>query len=435
MKAKNEVEYAKELIDFLYESPSPFHAVSNIKKELIENGFNELKENDKWSIKKGEKYFVTRNDSAIIGFIAGKGSVCENGFKIIGAHTDSPTFRVKPDPEIVSENSYLKLNTEVYGGAILNTWLDRPLAAAGRVTLKGDNILFPKTKLININRPILIIPNLAIHMNREINKGIELNRQVDMLPVLGLINEHFEKENYLLKLIADEINVKTEDILDFDLILYEYDKGCIIGANNEFVSSSRLDDLEMVHAGLTAMADSKASDSTNVLVCFDNEEVGSSTKQGADSQFLSDTLERIVLAYGGGREDFFRALNRSFMISSDSAHAVHPNKGEKADPTNRPHLNKGPVIKISASQSYTSDSNSCSVYEAVCKKASVPCQKFVNRSDERGGSTIGPISSTHLAMRCVDIGTPLLAMHSIRELCGVLDHFYVEKSFEEFYNI
>lgn len=432
---ERELEYAEELIDFIYKSPTPFHAVYTISDMLRDNGFMELNEEDRWEVQKNGKYFITRNNSALVAFVVGSGVIAKNGFKIIGAHTDSPTFRIKPNPEIVSEGAYLKLNTEVYGGPILNTWLDRPLALAGRVALKGKTALCPKIKLININRPILIIPNLAIHMNRNINKGIELNKQVDMLPVLGLINDNFEKDNYLVKLLASELNVDQEEIIDFDLVLYEYGKGCIMGANNEFVSSSRLDDLEMVHAGVTALVKSNVSEMTNVLVCFDNEEVGSSTKQGADSQFLSDILERIVISFGGDREDFFRALSRSFIISSDAAHAVHPNKGEKADPTNRPHINEGPVIKINANQKYTSESNSIAVYTQICKSAGIPFQKFVNRSDETGGSTIGPISSTHLALRSVDIGTPLLAMHSVRELCGVKDHLYVEKSFEEFYNI
>jgi len=432
---EKELEYAEELIDFIYKSPSPFHAVATIKNMLKDNGFIELSEEDRWEVQKNGKYFVTRNDSALVAFVVGTGVIAKNGFKIIGAHTDSPTFRIKPNPEIVSEGSYLKLNTEVYGGPILNTWLDRPLSIAGRVTLKGNSILCPKTELVNINKPILIIPNLAIHMNRNVNKGVELNKQVDMLPVLGLINESLQKENYLVKTVAQELNVDADDIIDFDLVLYEYNKGCIMGLNNEFVSSGRLDDLEMVHAGLSALTNSNVSEMTNVLVCFDNEEIGSSTKQGADSQFLSDILERIVLSFGGDREDFFRSLNKSFIISSDSAHAVHPNKGEKADPTNRPHMNEGPVIKVNANQKYTSDSSSIVVYAEICKKAEVPFQKFVNRSDEAGGSTIGPISSTHLALKSVDIGTALLAMHSVRELCGVKDHFYVEKSFEEFYNL
>lgn len=430
-----ERELANKLIEFIYESPTAFHAVENVKNILKEKGFQELREEEQWELEKGSKYFITKNGSALIAFTIGNGKLQENGFKIIGAHTDSPTFRVKPSPEMISENSYIKLNTEVYGGPILNTWLDRPLSLAGRVVLKSDNVLFPEIRLVNIKRPIMIIPNLAIHMNRKVNEGIELNKQVDTLPILGLINEKFEKDNYLVKVIAEELQIESKDILDFDLFLYEYDKGSIIGINEEFISSSRLDDLEAVHAGVNALVNTETSEGTNVLVCFDNEEVGSATKQGADSQMLSDMLERIVLALEGDREDFFRALSKSFIISADAAHAVHPNKGEKSDPTNKPLINKGPAIKISASQSYTSDGCSTSVFMTLCEKAGVPAQKFVNRSDERGGSTIGPISSTHLNISSVDIGIPMLAMHSIRELCGVKDHYYVAKVFEEFCKI
>ncbi len=430
-----ELKLAQELIDFIYESPSAFHAADSVTRTLKDNGFNELKEEDKWQLKNGRKYFVTKNASAVFAFVVGTGNPADKGFKLIGAHTDSPSFRIKPNPEMTSENTYVKLNTEVYGGPILNTWLDRPLAVAGRITLKGENLLYPITKLVNINRPILIIPNLAIHMNREVNKGVELNRQKDTLPLLSLINDELEKGSYLLNTVAAELKVSAADILDFDLFLYEFEKGSIIGLNNEFISSPRLDDLAMVHAGIKALISTEASEATNVMACFDNEEVGSSTKQGADSEVLSNLLERIVLSLGGDREDFFRAVSRSFMISADLAHAVHPNSGEKADPVSRPVINKGPVIKLAANQSYTTDSNSAAVYEQICKQAGVPVQKFVNRSDSPGGSTIGPISATHLAIRSVDMGSPILAMHSIRELGGVADHWFAVKSFEEFYKI
>jgi len=432
----NEIKFAQNLIDFIYESPTAFHAVESVKKVLLDNGFKELKEEERWKFEKNGKYFVTKNDSALFAFILGSGSITKKGFRIIGAHTDSPSFRIKPNPEIISENAYIKLNTEVYGGPILNTWFDRPLSIAGRVIVKGENIFYPKTKLVNINKPILIIPNLAIHMNKDVNKGMEINTQKDTLPLVSvIINNELEKENYLLNIIASELKINVEDILDFDIFLYEYEKGKIIGPNDEFISSSRLDDLAMVHAALYAFVNTKESQNFNVLACFDNEEVGSSTKQGANSEILANILERIVLNLGGDREDFFRTIARSFMISSDLAHAVHPNAGEKADPINKPIINKGPVIKLAANQSYTTDADSLAVYEQICKKAEIPVQKFVNRSDARGGSTIGPISSTHINLRCVDMGTPILAMHSIRELGGVLDHTYVSKSFEEFYKL
>lgn len=428
-----ELDFAKELIEFIYRSPTAFHAVDSVSKILRGSGFVELKEEEKWRLEKGGKYYVVKNHSALTAFVMGKRSAHEDGFKIIGAHTDSPTFRIKPKAEMISENYYVKLDTEVYGGPILNTWLDRPLSVAGRVIIKCDNLFTPVTRLVNIERPILIIPNLAIHMNRNINSGVELNKQKDTLPLMGLINDNLERGSYLLREIAKELSIKISDIIDFDLFLYEFEKGTLMGLNNEFISSSRLDDLAMVHSGIVAITRANIANTTNVMACFDNEEVGSTTKQGANSQFLSHVLERIVLSQQGDRESFFRAISKSFMISGDLAHAVHPNMGEKHDPQNRPLINKGPVIKVSANMNYTTDSNSSAVYAQICKKANIPVQWFVNRSDEKGGSTIGPISSSHLDIRSVDIGTPILAMHSIRELGGVLDHTYVTDSFEEFY--
>lgn len=430
-----ELNFAKELIDFLYDSPTAFHAVKNIKDSLENSNFKELKEEDKWNLEKGGKYYTTKNGSALIAFTVGEAEIEEQGFKIIGAHTDSPTFRVKPNSEIILENNYMKLNTEIYGGLIRSTWMDRPLSLAGRVALKGESLLNPELRLVNIKKPILIIPSLAIHMNREANSGGELNPQKDTLPLLAMVTEELEKDNALLNILAEELKINREDIIDFDLFLYEFEKGCIVGLKDEFISSSRLDDLQMVHAGIEALKEAPITQGINVMACFDNEEVGSATKQGADSDMLANILERIVVCLGKGREDFFRALSKSFIISADNAHAVHPNRPEKADPTNRPIVNKGPVIKINANCAYTSDSDSSAVYEAICKKAEVPVQKFVNRSDSRGGSTIGPISSTHLNIRSVDIGNPTLAMHSVREFAGVKDHTYVTKSFEEFYRI
>lgn len=428
-----EVQFAQDMIDFIYESPSQFHAVENLRNRLTAKGFIELGLRDQWKIEQGGKYFVTRNESALIAFVIGNGEIEEEGFRLVGSHTDAPTFRIKPAPEMIADG-YLKLNTEVYGGPILNTWLDRPLALAGRVTLEGDNPIYPEMRLVNINRPILIIPNLAIHMNRKVNEGIELNKQKDMLPMVTVINKEFEKENYLLKLIAEDLSIEPEKIVDFDLYLYEYEKGRIFGINNEFISCGKLDDLAMVHASIEALMDTPAGKATNVAVCFDNEEVGSETKQGAGSPMLKTILERIVTGLGKDREAFFRAIYSSFLISADMAHAIHPNGGEKHDPINKPKLNHGPVIKVSANQLYTTDSDSNTVFETICKRAEVPVQKFVNRSDQRGGSTIGPISSSQLDMRSLDIGNPMLAMHSVRELGGVMDHYYVWKAFIEFYS-
>ncbi|MCJ7687919.1 MAG: M18 family aminopeptidase, partial [Clostridiaceae bacterium] len=331
-----ELEFAQNLIDYIYDSPTAFHAVAKAKEDLSKEGFIEIKEEAKWNLQKGGKYFVTKNDSAITAFVVGTGEIEENGFKIIGAHTDSPSFRIKPSPEMEVDNTYIRLNTEVYGGPILNTWMDRPLAVAGRVTLRSGNILYPETRLVNINKPIMIIPNVAIHMNRDVNTGIELNKQKDTLPLLSMVSGELEKNSNLMNAIATELSVEKKEIIDFDLFLYEYEKGSIIGLHNEFISSSRLDDLAMVHAGIRALCRVEAIEATNVMVCFDNEEVGSSTKQGADSNMLVNVLERITISLDKNREEFLRAIAKSFIISADNAHAVHPNSPEKNDPTNKP---------------------------------------------------------------------------------------------------
>ncbi|MCF6459609.1 M18 family aminopeptidase [Clostridium sp. Cult3] len=430
-----EKDFAKSLMDFIQESPSSFHATSKVEEVLIEKGFKEIKLEDQWNLQKEGKYYIVKNQSALIAFVVGKGEVEEEGFRLIGSHTDAPTFRIKPNPEMTVENKYLKLNTEVYGGPIFNTWFDRPLSLAGRVTIKTDNPLEPEKLLVNMKKPLMIIPNLAIHMNGKVNEGVKINPQTDTLPLVSMIDDKFEKDGFLLKLIAEELDIKVEDILDFELFLYDTEEGSLVGLNEEFISIGRLDDLAMVHAGLYGLVDSQVSQATNVLVCFDNEEVGSTTKQGAASPMLRTALERIALALGKDREDYYRALSKSFLISADMAHALHPNYTGKQDPTNRPVINGGPTIKISARQSYTTDSLSSAIYEGICKSIGVPVQKFVNRSDERGGSTIGPISSTQLDIPSVDIGNPILAMHSIRELGGVLDHHYVYRSFKEFYSL
>ena len=308
-------------------------------------------------INKEGKYYVSKNSSAIIAFVIGKGEIEDDGFRLVGAHTDSPTFRIKPDPEMTVEGKYLKLNTEVYGGPILNTWFDRPLSMAGRVSIKTKNPLKPKELLIDMEKPIMTIPNLAIHMNRKVNEGVKINPQIDTLPLLSTINDKFEKESFILGLIAEKLNIKLEDILDFELFLYGVEKGSLIGLNEEFISIGRLDDLAMVHAGLYGLIDSKVSNATKVLVCFDNEEVGSTTKQGAASPMLRTVLERIAISMGKDKEDYYRALSNSFLISADMAHALHPNYTEKQDLTNRPVINGGPTIKISANQSYTTDSS------------------------------------------------------------------------------
>lgn len=432
MKTK---EFAKNLIDYIYDSPTAFHAVDTSKKILDNNGFRELELNKKWSLEVGGKYYITKNSSAIVAFVVNSDNVDKEGFRIIGSHSDSPTFRIKPHAEMEIENTYLKLNTECYGGPILSTWLDRPLGVAGRVVLKGESILRPIEKIVNLDKPMCIIPNVAIHLNRSMNEGYAYNKQKDMLPLVGLLNDSLEKDDFLLKELAKNLNIDIEEILDFDLFLYEFEKGSLIGPNEEFISTGRLDNLSMAHASLHGLIDAKGVAGVNVVAVFDNEEVGSSTKQGADSNMLLNILERICLSLGKDREEFFEALYSSFIISADLAHAIHPNMTEKHDPTNKPVMGRGPVIKINANQSYTSDAHSIAVYKNICKEAGVDYQEFVNRSDERGGSTIGPISSTHIDIPSVDIGSPILAMHSIRELGSVEDHYSIYKTFNKFYEI
>ncbi|APM37444.1 M18 family aminopeptidase [Clostridium kluyveri] len=429
-----EIEEAKELINYIYESPTAFHAVKNAVNLLKRSGFIEIKEENSWNLKKGEKYFITKNDSALIAFTVGNGEIEKDGFRIIGAHTDSPCFKIKPNADINVENNYIKINTEVYGGPILNTWMDRPLAMAGRIVLKSKDPFYPHTELINIAEPLMIIPNLAIHMNRDVNSGIKLSKQKHMLPLLTLVNNNSKNKHCLIEIICEELSIAKEDILDFDLFLYEFGKGTIMGANREFISSGRLDDLSMVYSGIKSISDTKVKNNTNVMVCFDNEEVGSTTKQGANSPMLLSLLERIAFNLGKNKDQFYRSISKSFMISCDLGHALHPNYIEKSDPANRPIINKGPIIKISASQSYTTDGVSGAIYKSICDRANIPVQIFVNHSDERGGSTIGPISSSHINMTCVDMGIPILSMHSIRELAGVKDYVYAMNSFKTFYN-
>ena len=427
-----EKKLALELLEFIDNSPTAYHASDRVKGILEGEGYLELKESEKWQIEKGGKYYVHKNQSAIIAFEIGRGELETDGFRIIGAHTDSPGFRIKPKAEIIEIDKYIKLNTEVYGGPILNTWFDRPLSLAGRVVIKGSTLLKPEIKLINIDKPILVIPNLAIHMNRNVNEGYPINKQKDTLPILGLVNKKLEEDNYLLNLVSEKIGVPKEGILDFDLFLYEYNKGCLIGIEEELISASRLDDLWMVFAGVKALIDSRKSKATNVMICIDNEEIGSLTAQGADSSFALNILERISLALGKDKEEFYRGLSNSLMISADLAHGVHPNYIEKHDPTNKPLLGNGPVIKIAASGSYSTDAYSSGIFKGLCEDASIPYQTFVNRSDLRGGTTIGPILSSKLSIPVIDMGAALLGMHSIRELASVSDNYNTINLFKAF---
>ncbi len=427
------IKLANSLIDFIDNSPTAFHATNNLVEMFEKESFKKLDLSDSWSLKKGGKYYIVKNGSAIIAFKIGNNPV-ENGFKIIASHTDSPGFRIKPNPEISKESNYISVNTEVYGGPILNTWLDRPLGIAGKVSILGKDLLRPEERLVDLEESI-IIPNLAIHMNREVNKGFKLNPQIHMQPILGMIDKSLREDGLIIDSLSKKLSVDPSDILDFELYLYPKEKGDIIGFNKEFISVPKLDNLAMAYNSAISLIDTEIGSGVQVFVSFDNEEVGSSTKQGAASPLLRYILERIFIGLSKEREDYFRALEKSFIISADMAHAVHPNFLDKTDPTNRPIINKGPVIKIAANHAYTTDSHSASVYEGICKSLEIPVQKFVNRSDLVGGSTIGPISSTQLPISSVDIGNPMLAMHSIRELAGIDDNLYIYKSFNKFYSL
>lgn len=430
------MNHIDSLLHFLDSSPVNFLAVKTISEQLREAGFEPLDACERLGeMKPGRQFFLTKNDSSIYAFRIGTEQLSEAGFRIICAHCDSPTFRIKPNAEMTGEGGIVRLNTEVYGGPIMSTWFDRPLTLAGRVIVRSKDVMKPSTLLLHVKRPLLQISNLAIHFNRQVNDGVKLSKQKDMLPILGIITGELEKGNLLINLICEELKVKPKDILDFDLYLADATPACTFGIHNEFISSGRLDDLSMVHAGLQALLQSgeKMPKVTQVLAIFDNEETGSQTKQGAGSPFLASLLQRIVLAQGGTAEDFHRSIEQAFMVSADNAHAWHPNYSDKYDPTNHPVLGGGPVIKFNAAQKYASDAVSAAVFAGICEKAGVPCQRFVNHSDVAGGSTLGNILASSLPVRGVDMGNPLLAMHSCRETAAASDHLYCIEAFKTFY--
>ena len=415
-----------ELLQFIENSPSPFHAVETISERLDNAGFTRLYEQDDWQLEKGKGYYVCRNYSSVLAFRVPEAGL--PAFNIVASHCDSPTFKIKENPQITT-GPYLTLNTERYGGMIMSTWMDRPLSVAGRLIVREGGTY--TQKLVNIDRDLLIIPNLAIHMDRNMNDGKKFNPQVDMLPLFALKEEGLG----FMATVAKEAGVKEEDIIGHDLFLYNRQKGTVLGANNEFVCSANLDELQCALAsmkGFIAQDDVKAM---SVLAVFDNEEVGSSTKQGAASTFLFDTLNRVVKALGGDENTYRKALAHSFMISADNAHAVHPNQPGISDPTNRPAINKGVVIKYNANQRYTTDAISAAVLKGLLNDLDIPYQTFANRSDIMGGGTLGNISNTKVALNTVDIGLPQLAMHSAYETAGVKDTEDFIKICEAFYGM
>lgn len=428
MEENTFINVSKDMMTFIDRNPSAYHVTAGFRELLDDSGFVSLNEKDRWKLISGGKYYVTRNDSSIIAFRMPVQESFSN-FQIAAAHSDSPAFKVKENPEMVSDNNYVSLNVEKYGGMLMAPWFDRPLSVAGRVVIKEGTVLKPV--LVNVDRDLCIIPNLAIHMNREANTGLNYNAQKDMIPLVG----EAESKGIFDSIVADAAQTDKESVVSRDLFLYNRQPGTIWGADNEFISAPRLDDVMCAYSCMMALIDSDDSNQESVAVCavFDNEEVGSSTKQGADSTFLSDVLMRIALCAGKDNEDYIRACAGSFMLSADNAHAVHPNYPEKADPTNRPHMNKGIVIKYNANQKYTTDAISAAIFKEICKRAGVPTQEFANRSDIPGGSTLGNIANCHVSMNTVDIGLAQLAMHSPFETAGIMDTEYMIKAVKEFY--
>lgn len=414
----------KGLFEFIGSSPSQFHVVEAERQAFLAAGFEELLESKSWKLKAGKNYFVTRNGSSIIAFRMPKKEY--KSFMIMASHSDSPTFRIKEMPEM-KEGHYVKLNTEKYGGMLMAPWFDRPLSIAGRVLVKGKDEL--EIKLVDLDKDICMLPSLAIHMNREANDGYKYNAQKDMLPLISM-NEKFN----LKETVAKHLGVKADDIIGSDLFLYNREKGKVWGAEDEFISCRRLDDLQCSYSSMEGILAAKNSETVIQLhATFDNEEVGSGTKQGADSTFLYDTLVRINESVGGNNSKLLAAIADSFMVSADNAHALHPNYSEKSDPTNKVYMNEGVVVKFNANQKYMTDGLAFGIFSEICKKAKVPFQTFVNRSDVAGGSTLGNISNAHVSINGVDIGLAQLAMHSPYETAGAKDTEYLVKLAKTFY--
>ena len=422
------VETSRKLLQFIAECPSMFHTADAIGRRLEQAGFQRLREQDAWSIQPGGAYYVTRNNSSILAFKVGESLPDGYHFQMTAVHGDSPAYKIKAVPELEGPGEYLRLNVESYGGGIDATWLDKPLSVAGRVFVQtGEGV---QGRPVSLDKDVLLIPNVAIHMNRQINDGYSFNRQVDLCP---LFSAGALKQGDFLRMIAQELGVGPEQILSHDLFLVNRQEGRVWGWADEFVSSPRLDDLQCTFAALEAFLNSENSQVINVFACFDNEEVGSGTKQGALSTFLADTLLRINGALGHSHEDYLRALAGSFLVSCDNAHAVHPNHPEKTDAKNYVYLNRGVVVKESANQRYTTDAFSRAVFTAICQKAGVPMQNFANRSDSPGGSTLGNLSNTQVSVHTVDMGLPQLAMHSSYETAGSQDTDYAIQALSAFY--
>lgn len=422
------IQISNELVDFIGRSPSMFHSAQTIVSYLEADGFTYLPESQAWSVEAGGKYYSMRNGSSVIAFKIGE-NLTDYHFQMSAAHSDSPTFKIKSVAELEGPRDYLRINVEGYGGMIDSTWLDRPLTIAGRVLVRSGQEV--KSHLLYIDKDILMIPNVAIHMNRSVNKGYEFNHQIDLIPMFSA--GELQKGDFD-RMIAEEIGVEADQIVAKDLFLVNREPGRIWGYADEFVSSPKLDDLHCTFATLKGFLAGNNPETINVYVCFDNEEVGSNTKQGAMSTFLYDSLQRINHALGKSESDYYAAIAKSFLISADNAHAIHPNHPEMSDETNHTVLNGGIVIKEEANQRYTTDAFSQAVFKAICEEIDVPVQHFANRSDMTGGSTLGNLSNIQVSVHALDIGLPQLAMHSSYETAGVKDTGYAIQALTYFFS-
>lgn len=429
----NETNTIRELHQMLLASSSPYHCIKESSRRLLEAGFEPLVLGSPWQIIPGHSYYVTVYDSTLAAFTVSE-TLEETPFlRIAASHTDWPCLKIKPSPEVTS-GRYGKLNVEVYGGPILSTWLDRPLSMAGKICLKGNSPFQPEVRFIDFKRPVLTIPNLAIHMNREVNNGVALKAQSDMLPLLTIINDTMNKDHYFLELLAREAGVSKDDILDFEICIYNADQGTLLGLDNEFFSAPRLDNITSVQACLKGIMDSRPHRGINVIALYDNEEIGSRTKQGAASTLMEHLLEKLYLSLGLTKETLLDSLWNGYLLSLDVAHAVHPNHNEKCDIKNQVYLNDGFCLKLASSQAYATDSAAVGVIESICADHQIPYKKFSNNSDIRGGSTLGSISSANLGIRTIDAGVPILAMHSAREVMGIRDQEALEAVTRCFFN-
>lgn len=424
---------AEALLRYIDASPTPYHAVAEAASLLEAAGFTALHEEDGWELKPGARHYVVRGGTSLLAFIVGSKPPEEAGFKIVGAHTDSPNLRLKPH-SAYENKGYGQFGVEVYGGVLLATWTDRDLSLAGRVMVESKQGA-PRARLVKFDRPLLRIPQLAIHLNRNVNdQGLILNKQNHLPPVLMMADKPAVTESTLQNLLAKQLQCRPGQIVGHDLMLFDVQPSTFGGAEEEFLFAPRLDNLASCHAALCALADAPRQDgATRVVVFYDNEEVGSDTAQGGGSPFLKDTLERLAMNSKRPREAFLRAVAGSLFISADMAHAVHPNYADQHDPRHAPLINQGPVIKSNAGQRYATDGESGAHFELLCRKAKVPVQKFVMRSDLACGSTIGPITAANLGIRTVDVGNPMLSMHSVREMAGARDHGAMIRVLREFF--